>query len=76
MQELPVQFRTDIHIAGTLCLPESCSREYKYPAVVLLAGTGGDSRDGDMSPERTPGGASIPQERLGTGLPGTGKARG
>jgi pimeloyl-ACP methyl ester carboxylesterase len=41
-------------LAGTLCLPEDASEASPVPAVLLLGGTGGDTRDGDMAPERTP----------------------
>ncbi|MBM4434476.1 MAG: alpha/beta fold hydrolase [Chloroflexi bacterium] len=41
-------------LAGTLCLPEDASARRRVPAIALFGGTGGDTRDGDMAPERTP----------------------
>jgi alpha-beta hydrolase superfamily lysophospholipase len=42
-------------LAGTLCLPEDATAEQPAPAFLLLGGTGGDTRDGEMTPQRTSG---------------------
>ena len=56
MRELPVTFSPEagLTLAGTLCLPEDASPARAVPALALLGGTGGDTRDGDMAPERSP----------------------
>lgn len=56
MRELRVTFDPEpgLTVAGTLCLPEDTTPERPAPALVLLGGTGGDTRDGDMAPERSP----------------------
>ena len=41
-------------ISGTLSLPEDVGLERLAPAIVLLGGTGGDTRDGDLAKERSP----------------------
>lgn len=64
MIEQAITFDTDVRIAGTLCLPEDASPSASVPAVVLLGGTGGDTRDGDMAPERTPGIVDPPKPGL------------
>ena len=62
--ERPVMFETDVRIAGTLCLPEDTGTEGPVPAFVLLGGTGGDTRNGDLAPERTPGVRNPPKRGL------------
>lgn len=64
MRELEVRFESDIPIAGTLCLPEDAGPARPAPALLLLGGTGGDTRDGDMAPERTPGVHNPPKRGL------------
>ncbi len=64
MIEVDVRFRSDIDIAGTLCLPEDATGVRPVPAILLLGGTGGDTRDGDMAPERTPGIHNPPRRGL------------
>src|SRR4051794_32534118 len=56
MRESRITFAPEpgLLIAGALCLPEDATACTRVPAVVLLGGTGGDTRDGDMAPERTP----------------------
>lgn len=56
MQEIHITFEPErgLALAGTLCLPEDASPERRVPAIALFGGTGGDTRDGDMAPERTP----------------------
>jgi len=51
-------------LAGTLCLPEDSSAEAPVPAIVLLGGTFGDTRDGDMAVQRTPAAADAPRSGL------------
>ena len=50
MRELQVGFEAeaDVHIAGTLCLPEGTSPQRPTGGIVLLGGTFGDTRDGNM----------------------------
>ena len=66
MRELQVTFdpEADVHIAGTLCLPEGVSAMKPTAGVVLLGGTFGDTRDGDMAPERSPYAGSVPSSGL------------
>ena len=47
LRELPVTFVAEpgIALAGTVCVPEDASAARRVPAVVLLGGTGGDTRD-------------------------------
>lgn len=64
MREVDVRLSSDIEIAGTVCLPEDATAVAPVPAVLLLGGTGGDTRDGDMAPERTPGIHNPPKRGL------------
>lgn len=66
MRESTIAFRPepDIQIVGAICLPEDASNERPVPGIVLLGGTGGDTRDGDMAPERTPHSADAPKRGL------------
>ena len=65
-RELEVTFEAeaDVHIAGTLCLPQDTSRQRPTGGIVLLGGTFGDTRDGDMAPERSPYAGSVPSSGL------------
>lgn len=56
MREEPVRFAPEpgLMLAGTLCLPEDSGPDHRVPGIALLGGTGGDTRDGDMAPERSP----------------------
>lgn len=56
MREIPLTFEPEpgLTISGTLCLPEDAGPERLAPAIVLLGGTGGDTRDGDLAKERSP----------------------
>lgn len=56
MRETPLTFDPEpgLTISGTLCLPEDAGPERPAPAIALLGGTGGDTRDGDMAKERSP----------------------
>ncbi len=66
MQDLESTFEPtpDIRLAGMLCLPEDASTTSRAPGVVLLGGTRGDTRDGDMAPERSPGFVAPPKRGL------------
>ncbi|MFN0094117.1 MAG: alpha/beta hydrolase family protein [Dehalococcoidia bacterium] len=64
MIEIEARVQSDIPIAGVLCLPEDATASGPVPAVLLLGGTGGDTRDGDMAPSRTPGIHNPPKRGL------------
>ena len=53
-----------MRIAGTVCLPDDASPERPTAGVTLLGGTFGDTRDGDMAPERSPYAGSVPSSGL------------
>jgi len=56
VRETPLSFEPEsgLTISGTLCLPEDAGPEHPVPAIALLGGTGGDTRDGDMAAKRSP----------------------
>lgn len=66
MRESTVAFEPEagLTITGALCLPEDASDARPAPGIVLLGGTGGDTRDGDMAPERSPHSADAPKRGL------------
>jgi pimeloyl-ACP methyl ester carboxylesterase len=66
MQEQPFSFESDpsTKLSGTLCLPDDASAKRPVPAMVLLGGTFGDTRDGDMDPARNPYAGSVPSNGL------------
>lgn len=66
VREVPVSFVPEpgITLSGTLCLPEDAAAARPVPAIVLLGGTGGDTRDGDMAPERSPNIVDPPKRGL------------
>lgn len=66
MRERPLTFDSDasVRIAGTLCLPVDATAERPVPGMVLLGGTFGDTRDGDMDPARNPYAGSVPNSGL------------
>ena len=66
MRENTVTFDPEegLIITGALCLPEDASGTRPAPGIVLLGGTGGDTRDGDMAPERSPHSADAPKRGL------------
>lgn len=66
MREHTITFdpSTSIRLAGTVCLPEDAGSGASAPGVVLLGGTGGDTRDGDLAPERSPGFVDPPKRGL------------
>lgn len=57
MREYEVAIPTRFGLAGVLCLPEDASAA---PAVVLLGGSGADTRDGDLEPGWPPGTSGLP----------------
>lgn len=61
MREFEVSFETDIRIVGTLCVPEDTTPSRQSPAMLLLGGTGGDTRDGEMNPALFAPGKEPPQ---------------
>jgi len=54
----------DVRLAGSLCLPDDSRPDAGWPAVLLLGGTGGDTRDGDLAPERSPGVVDPPKRGM------------
>lgn len=48
MREHDVTAGSPLVRAGTLCLPENASIDTPVPAVLLIAGSGADTRDGDL----------------------------
>lgn len=66
MHEQPFSFDSDpsVRLAGTVCLPDDASAQRVVPAMVLLGGTFGDTRDGDMDPARNPYAGSVPSSGL------------
>ena len=57
MREHEVAVPTRFGLAAVLCLPEDASAA---PAVVLLGGSGADTRDGDLEPGWPPGTTGLP----------------
>ena len=57
MREHAVAIPTPFGLAGVLCLPEDASAA---PAIVLLGGSGADTRDGDLEPGWPPGTTGLP----------------
>lgn len=66
MREHEVVISSVIEIAGTLCLPEDARPQRPVAAVALIAGSGAETRDGDLEPGWPP--------RVG-GLPAPGTMR-
>jgi hypothetical protein len=60
MRELDVRFGEAPRLAGTLLLPVASERK-PVPAMLLLGGTGGDTRDGEINPALFPPGHQPPQ---------------
>lgn len=50
MWEHDVVIPSAVEVAGTLCLPEDASPRAPVPAILLIGGTGADTRDGDLDP--------------------------
>jgi hypothetical protein len=57
MREHEVAIPTPFGLAGVLCLPEDASAA---PAIVLLGGSGADTRDGDLEPGWPAGTTGLP----------------
>ena len=57
MREHEVAVPTRFGLAGVLCLPEDAAAA---PAIVLLGGSGADTRDGDLEPGWPPGTPDLP----------------
>ena len=57
MREREVAIPSTFGLAGVLCLPEEASGA---PAIVLLGGSGADTRDGDLEPGWPPGTTGLP----------------
>lgn len=55
MREHEVVVPSDFQIAGTLCLPEGASATAPVGAVLILAGSNADTRDGDLDLPRPTG---------------------
>ncbi len=64
MVEGDLVVEADVRLAGSLCLPDASPPDHGWPAVLLLGGTGGDTRDGDLAPERSPGVVDPPKRGL------------
>lgn len=48
MREHEVTVPSEVAVAAVLCLPEEASAESRVPALALIAGSGADTRDGDL----------------------------
>jgi alpha-beta hydrolase superfamily lysophospholipase len=66
MRERAFGFESDpsVRLAGTVCLPDDSSAGRAVPGMVLLGGTFGDTRDGDMDPARNPYAGTVPSSGL------------
>jgi pimeloyl-ACP methyl ester carboxylesterase len=63
MREHDVVIRSAVDVAGTLCLPEGAdpaAGASPAPAVLLIGGTGADTRDGDLEAAAGPDGTPAP----------------
>ncbi|MFP5317722.1 MAG: alpha/beta hydrolase family protein [Acidimicrobiia bacterium] len=77
MREQEVAVASGVGIAAVLCLPEEASAATPVPAVALIAGSGADTRDGDLVLEGgTPGDPPAPgtMRRIAHDLAGAGIA--
>lgn len=66
MREHEVVIESEVPIAGVLCLPEDASAQRPVGALLLIGGSGADTRDGDLVIERASSGAGG-----GAAVPGT-----
>ncbi|MDQ3896267.1 MAG: alpha/beta hydrolase, partial [Actinomycetota bacterium] len=57
MRERDVAIPSAFGLAGVLCLPEDAR---SVPAILLLGGSGADTRDGDLEPGWPPGTPDLP----------------
>lgn len=55
MREHEVVVASEVEVAGTLCLPEGATAAGPAPAMLLIGGTGADTRDGDLDLPRPRG---------------------
>ena len=60
MREHEVAIESPFGLAGVLCVPEDASVRRPAPAVVLLGGSGADTRDGDLEPGWPAGTPDLP----------------
>jgi len=60
MGEHEVAIASPFGLAGVLCLPEDASATRRAPAVLLLGGSGADTRDGDLEPGWPAGTPDLP----------------
>jgi pimeloyl-ACP methyl ester carboxylesterase len=60
MREHEVTVPSPFGLAGVLCLPEDTSAADPAPALLLLGGSGADTRDGDLEPGWPPGTTGLP----------------
>lgn len=60
MREHEVAVASPYGLAGVLCLPEDAAAGRPAPAIVLLGGSGADTRDGDLEPGWPPGTTGLP----------------
>jgi uncharacterized protein len=76
MPEQEVTVASEVAVAASLCLPEDASPGTPVPAVALLAGSGADTRDGDLLREGAEGELPAPgtMRRIAHHLAGAGIA--
>ena len=60
MREHEVTVPSAFDVAATLCVPEDASWRRPAPAVALIAGSGADTRDGDLQPGWPAGTEGLP----------------
>lgn len=60
MREREVVVASTFDVAGVVCLPDQASERSPVPAVALVAGSGADTRDGDLVPPWPAGTTDIP----------------
>lgn len=60
MRENQVVVPSEASIVATLCLPEGALLDALVPAVALIAGSGADTRDGDLDPPWPAGATDVP----------------
>ena len=60
MREHEVVVPSTFDLAGILCLPDDASPSRPAPAILLLGGSGADTRDGDLEPGWPPGTPDLP----------------
>jgi pimeloyl-ACP methyl ester carboxylesterase len=60
VREQEVAIPSPYGLAGVLCVPEDAALARPAPAIVLLGGSGADTRDGDLEPGWPPGTPDLP----------------